>query len=129
MFKVFHSSKELLKENLDSSITFARTGNTQYHIGFLHKKTNSSSTDFEHLHLAGHNLLMNEPYENGKHLLISPNIDFRLSRQIAVLCRNIWRQNSLGEIPYGFSNPRKWFKSKNTRKFLYSNSLNLVFIF
>lgn len=116
MHRVCYSAKELHVEKFESAITFAGSDN-QYHLGLMHRKLSQNFKGYKHLHLAGHNDFRNDTFEDGRYLIIYPDLDLRLSRQVATLCRNIYNQNSYGEMPYGFTIPRAWFELSGDPKF------------
>lgn len=73
----------------------------QNHIGILHRHDHSDEVEF--LHLAWHCDLRNQ-LPDTRYLWIDPTYDGRRLRQVAALCRKVWRSNGKA-IPYAFSPP------------------------
>ena len=78
---------------------------TQRYIGVLHRQPDSH--EIRMLHLAWHHDLQNST-PKPKYLWIDPAIHARRLRQVAAVCRHIWRANGKA-IPYAFSPPNDCF--------------------
>lgn len=76
------------------------------HIGVLYR--DGSNADVILLHLAWHHDLRNESPHRA-FLWLSPSLPQRRLRQVAAMCRKIWRSNGRATIPYAFSWPSDSF--------------------
>ena len=79
----------------------------QRHIGILHK--DDTSNELLILHLAWHHDLRNDP-PSPRYLWIDPPIHPARLRQVAAMCRKIWRSNGR-YVPYALSPPNDCFDS------------------
>ena len=98
-------------QHLAIGITIVSEG--QQHIGLLHRDHSSGNTFL--LHLAWHHRLNNSP-PKPSYAWVDPVIHPFRARQVAAICRKIWRANPAG-IPYGFSPASECFDPE-TGKFL-----------
>jgi hypothetical protein len=80
----------------------------QSHIGLVHK--DQSSNQIMLLDLAWHHRLRNDA-PDASYVWIDPALPAPRARQIAALCRKIWRSNPEG-IPYAFSGPSDCFSAE-----------------
>ena len=60
------------------------------------------------LDLAWHHRLRNDPPDDERYLWIDPTIPTVRLRQVAAMCRKVWRSNEQ-YIPYAFSQPNDFF--------------------
>ena len=77
----------------------------QRHTGIVYRDSESETLHF--LHLAWHYDLCNEDPEPD-FLWVDPAIHWRRARQVAAVCRNVWRANGK-LIPYAFTSPAECF--------------------
>src|SRR5437879_3896379 len=87
----------------------------QQHIGVLHRDHESNSVLM--LHLAWHHRLKNDVPDQ-TFLWVDPPFHPRRLVQIAAICRQVWRSNKAGGIPYAFSPPNDCFDAQ-TGAFLF----------
>jgi hypothetical protein len=96
-----------------AAIAIKTTSRGQQHLGLLHR--NHEANAIEMLHLEWHCELTNE-LPKQSYFWIPPDIPSRRLRQVAAMCRKVWRSNSDG-IGYGFSSPHDCF-DRTTGQFL-----------
>ncbi|MFC1759413.1 hypothetical protein ACFL2H_11710 [Planctomycetota bacterium] len=89
----------------------------QLHTGIIHVASGQSPTM---LHLAWHTTLLNETPEN-RYLWVVPVLEPARLRQVASLCRRIFRKNEQNGLPYGFGIPNDQFDAK-TGEYLFKDS-------
>lgn len=94
---------------------------TQLHIGVLHRRDSGNP---RLLHLAWHHDLRNDlPPDD--YFWIEVNIHAKRLRQVAALCRKVWRANPYG-VPYAFSLPVKFIDTKSGQVLLGGTRLGLT---
>jgi hypothetical protein len=111
---VYTPAQRPVAEIRHAAIALMRITPTQNHIGILYRYDHSDGVKF--LHLAWHCNLKNESSDTG-YLWIDPAHDGRRLRQVAALCRKVWRSNGKA-IPYAFSPPNDCIDAK-TGEFLH----------
>ena len=85
------------------AIAIGEINDGQLHVGILH---HSPSTQTEFLHLEWHHRLSNDSFvPPAMTVWVDPGATTRRLRQVAARCRQIWRANRRGFIPYGFGSP------------------------
>ena len=77
----------------------------QRHLGIIYREVEHGK--LSHIHLAWHHMLTSED-ELPSGLLGDPSIHPARLRQVAAMCRKIWRQNGRA-VPYAFSDPEGIF--------------------
>ena len=87
----------------------------QRHTGILHKERDAVAADL--LHLAWHCDLQNHAADEA-YLWVQPSLPVPRLRQIAALCRKVWRSNGAGTIPFAFSPPNDCIDAQ-TGQFLF----------
>jgi hypothetical protein len=77
------------------------------HIGVLYRV--SENTSIRLLHLAWHQKLCSDEPSDAYKCWVRPAIGDDRAMAVAAFCRRIWKQNERSQIPYGFSNPNRFF--------------------
>jgi hypothetical protein len=77
------------------------------HIGLLYRGAQRDGARI--LHLGGHLDLRCESPSEKYTCWIRPAINIDRAKAIAAFCRRIWKKNSDGQVPYGFSKPGQFF--------------------
>lgn len=95
---------------------------SQTHIGILHRDPQDDEVQL--LHLAWHHALTNSRPGDG-YLWVDPAIHPARLRQVATICRQVWRANDRA-IPYGFSTPNDCFDEETGRFLLGPTRLGLT---
>jgi hypothetical protein len=90
------------------AITCLGNESGQQHVGIFHK--DESINEIRLLHLWWHNKLKNS-LPRPTYAWVIPSISLRRARQVAALCRKVFRQNSAG-IPYAFSTASDCFDTE-----------------
>lgn len=88
-----------------AAIAIKAVNQRQRHIGVLHRE--DDSPDVNLLHLAWHHDLRNHT-PGPTYLWIDPDVHPRRMRQVAAMCRKVWRANT-GTLPYALSAPNGCF--------------------
>ena len=98
------------------AIAIQRVRADQRHTGIFHKSTENGSLNL--MDLCWHKVLRNAaPNRSIDVIWITPPLPQRRLRLVADTCRQIWRANGRGSIPYGFGKPTDCFDD-NTHEFL-----------
>jgi hypothetical protein len=101
-----HSSEQRPFEHVSHAAIAVRSVDPQQrHLGILHRV--SGSGDVMLMHLAWHCDLKNIPPKK-TYLWIDPAIPTPRLRQVAAMCRKVWRSNG-PSVPYAFSPPNDCF--------------------
>jgi hypothetical protein len=87
----------------------------QRHVGICHRSENPPQISL--LHLEDDRALTNGAPLPG-YLWIDPNIHPRRLSQVAAICRNVWKTNQRGGIPFGFGPPTDCF-DEETHSYLF----------
>ena len=94
----------------------------QLHAGVFHAADGKPA---EMLHLAWHCTLKNEtPPSN--YLWVQPPFDELRLRQVAAMCRRIFRKNAANGLPYGFGLPNDVFDSQSGEYILHNSQYGLT---
>lgn len=108
--------QESLRNVRRVGIAVGSVGSDQRHIGILYRINDTENVSF--LHLAWHRNLQNDNDKvDTRFIWIDPAVPTARLRQVAAICRQIWRSNQKGAIPYGFSPPNDCF-DRNTCEYL-----------
>ena len=103
--RLFTQDERPLTSMAHAGIALCRVDPSQRHIGLLHREDGSG--DVMLLHLAWHHDLRNQ--SPGRHYLwVDVPIPGPRLRQVAAICRNLWRSNR-NVVPYAFSPPSDCF--------------------
>jgi hypothetical protein len=109
MDRVYHPSQRPFRQVRSAGIAIREVDTDQRHIGLLHAET---ATGIHFLHLAWHKDLRQEAPRDNYHWVDPVFPESRL-RQVAAVCRLVWRANGRNSIPYGFSPPSDCFDANN----------------
>lgn len=101
MDQVHKADEKPLDQIRHAAIAIQTVRPNQQHIGVLH---GVPSTHPQMLDLAWHHKLRNNPAD-GRYLWVDPDVPTARLKQVAALCRRVWRANGRGRIPYAFSPP------------------------
>lgn len=96
-------------------IAVGTAGPDQRHIGILYRINATELVSF--LHLAWHQDLRQDEVDTGFVWIDPAAVLTARLRQVAAICRQVWRSNQGGTIPYGFSPPNDCF-DRNTSEYL-----------
>ena len=77
------------------------------HIGLLYRIT--VNTPALLLHMPGHRKLCSEPPAAHYVLWVDPSIPKARAKAVAAFCRRIWKRNEANGLPYGLSQPNRFF--------------------
>ncbi len=107
MERVFSFAERRFENRDFAAVAIGTTGAGQRHLGILYRFENGQPS---FLHLAWHCRLRNDSTLPSYLALwvASPAPQERL-RQLAAVCRRIWRKHAAGGIPYAFSHPEGLF--------------------
>ncbi len=107
MDRVHAFAERPVDESQFVAVAIGESGVDQRHIGILHRRDGAAP---ELLHLAWHCRLKNDT-ELPAYLTIwvAPSALQERLRNVAALCRRVWRKNGSGGIPYAFSSPQESF--------------------
>ncbi len=98
--KLFNINDKLFFDVKIVSVVLRKINNEQYHSGLLYKSDEGNKI----LHLAWHRDLQSiEPTK--PYIWIELPISESRSRQVAGMCRLIWKENKNNKIPYAFNSP------------------------
>jgi len=111
--RLFTQRQRAFSSIAHAAIAIRSVGSAQRHIGVLHRE--GGSDDVVLLHLAWHHDLRNQP-PGPNYLWIDMPIPAIRLRQVAAICRKVWRSNQ-GDVPYAFSPPNDCF-DESTGRFL-----------
>jgi hypothetical protein len=104
-----------------ATIALCRVGEGRNHIGIVHRDPDQDECLL--LHLAFHHRLTNERLDrkrsrpDPKYLGVPPRIPAARLRQVAAMCRMVWRSNAR-DVPYALSSPNDCF-DRETGAFLF----------
>lgn len=104
MERVIESSRISPKNVADIGIAIRRCGT---HIGLLYRAT--VHTPARLLHMPWHNKIRSESPSVDYVLWIDPSIPKERAKVVAAFCRRIWKKNEANGLPYGLSQPNKFF--------------------
>jgi len=82
------------------------------HIGLLYRVTVEKPAVM--LHLAWHNRLCSDSPSADYVLWVDPSIPKERAKAVAAFCRRIWKKNGANGVPYGFSQPNRFFDHTGT---------------
>ncbi len=109
MDRLFSQDSHPLTELEHAGIAVCRLRNGGRHAGVLYRSEGTS--DVILLHLAWHHDLRNET-PSQSYFWLRPAVPQRRLRQVAAMCRMVWRANGNGGIPYAFDPPNDSFNSQ-----------------
>ncbi|MCH7989824.1 MAG: hypothetical protein IID46_11840 [Planctomycetes bacterium] len=113
MDRVFSQQQRPISDVGHAAIAVRSVNPSQQHIGVLHRE---DGVDEVHLlHLAWHHDLRNHA-PGAAYFWVDPNVPSRRMRQVAAICRKVWRSNQ-GTLPYALSPPSDCF-DQQTGEFL-----------
>jgi hypothetical protein len=111
-----HASKDRpFDEIAFAALAICAVNGEQRHIGVLHRESSESASSVSLLHLAWNYQLRNEN-PRATYVWIDVPIHPSRLRQVASICRQIWRANNR-YVPFGLSLPNDCF-DENTGRFL-----------
>lgn len=97
-------------QHVGLAITLLREREGQQHVGIVHM--DDSTNEVRLLHLAWHHELKNSTPKLS-YAWIAPRILKQRARQVAAFCRQVYRLNGKGGIPYAFSPPSDCFDAQS----------------
>lgn len=112
MDRVYSQTKRTIEDVSHAAIAIQSVNSTQRHVGILHRQEDKVLL----LHLAWHHDLRNH-LPGKSHLWIELHVPQLRMRQVAAICRKVWRSNE-GILPYALSPPNDCF-NQETGAFLF----------
>jgi len=123
MRRIFTSTEKSFKDISHVAIAIKGINDRQRHIGLLHRGGEDRNVNL--LHFAWHKDLRNES-PHADYLWVDLNVHPSRARQVAAICRQIWKANGKDRIPYGFSPPNGCFDKKTAEYLLGPTRLGLT---
>ena len=114
MERVYRIDEKPFDDVRHAGIAIRAVDREQRHIGVLHREDASNAVLL--LHLGWHHELRNV-HANGRYLWVDPALPTRRLRQVAAVCRKVWRGNNAA-LPYAFSPPSDCFDEQSGRYLL-----------
>lgn len=105
MNRVHSTAEKPVSQKVIVAVAVCAVDEQQRHVAILHREGGR----LNRLDLAWHFRLRNERFDSSRYLWIDVPIDRLRAVAVAAKCRQVWRANRHGRIPYGFSPPTDCF--------------------